>query len=74
MAKYGDQNYGEANFIDHALIESVLEKTKDATDEVIDTIIEKALVEKRSQRPNGSSSIIIMKKLFQLICGKNAII
>lgn len=42
MAKYGDQNYSEANFIDHSLIESVLEKTKDATDETIDIIIEKA--------------------------------
>jgi len=42
MAKYGDHNYGEANFIDHQLIESVLEMTKNASDEKIDAIIEKA--------------------------------
>jgi len=42
MAKYGDQNYKEADFIDHERIESILEKTQNASDETIDRIIEKA--------------------------------
>lgn len=42
MAKYDDHNYKEASFIDHAKIESILESTKNASDEVIDEIIEKA--------------------------------
>lgn len=42
MAKYGDHNYKEANFIDHEKIESILESTKNASDEAIDEIIEKA--------------------------------
>lgn len=46
MTKYGDHNFKEANFIDHDLIESILEKTKDATDETIDAIIEKAKLKK----------------------------
>lgn len=41
MAKYGDHNYMEADFINHALIETILEKTQNASDEVIDQIIEK---------------------------------
>ncbi len=41
MAKYGDHNYMEANFINHALIESILDRTQNATDEIIDQIIEK---------------------------------
>ncbi len=42
MAKYDDHNYKEANFIEHELIESILEKTQNASDETIDKIIEKA--------------------------------
>ena len=42
MAKYGDDNYKEAAFIEHDLIESILDKTKNASDEVIDQIIDKA--------------------------------
>jgi len=42
MAKYGDDNYKEAAFIEHDLIESILDKTKNASDESIDQIIEKA--------------------------------
>ncbi len=42
MAKYGDDNYMEATYIDHQLIESILEKTKNVTDEAIDAVIEKA--------------------------------
>ena len=38
MAKYGDHNYMEANFINHALIESILDRTQNATDEIIDQI------------------------------------
>lgn len=41
MAKYGDHNYMEADFINHALIETILEKTQNASNEVIDQIIEK---------------------------------
>lgn len=42
MAKYGDDNYKEAAFIEHDLIESILDKTKNASDEAIDQIIDKA--------------------------------
>ncbi|HAS74539.1 MAG TPA: [FeFe] hydrogenase H-cluster radical SAM maturase HydG [Clostridiales bacterium UBA8960] len=42
MAKYGDNNYKEANFINHALIEEILMKTQNASDAEINAIIEKA--------------------------------
>ena len=42
MAKYGDLNYKEASFIDHARIEGILEATKNVSDEAIDAVIEKA--------------------------------
>lgn len=42
MAKYGDTNYKEADFIDHALIMDILDKTANASDDEINSIIEKA--------------------------------
>ncbi len=40
--KFNDHNYHEANFIDHALIESLLDKAKNATDADIQAVIQKA--------------------------------
>lgn len=42
MAKYGDHNFKEANFIDHDKIMSILDDTKIVQDVEIDLIIEKA--------------------------------
>ncbi len=42
MAQYNDENYMQANFIDHGFIESVLAKTESVTDAQIDAVIEKA--------------------------------
>lgn len=46
MAKYGDHNYMEADFINHDLIESILDQTKHASDTIIDQIIEKGRLKK----------------------------
>lgn len=42
MAKFNDENYMQANFIDHALIEQILEETKNVSDERLEAVIEKA--------------------------------
>lgn len=42
MAKYNNENYLEANFIDHDEINRILERTSDVTDAQIDAVIEKA--------------------------------